>query len=455
MSNISLTQALPRLINSVPRSRSLEAVLLFWVAGMHAFQLAQIQLSVTDSLDEQILLYWTPLFIASYVVHFVLRFKAKAADSLLLPLTTLLNGLGISMIYRLDLAEVARGNEQMLGARQVWLTVLAMLVAAGFIWVLKNHMVLKKYTYIAMAVGILLLLTPMLPVIGREINGARLWISIADQSFQPGEIAKLALIVFFAGYLTKHRESLSLIGKKIFRVRIPRARDLGPLLLVWFASLGVLVLQRDLGTSLLYFGIFLGLLYVATGRGFYAGIGIGMIITAGLIASQLLSYVGNRFDAWLNPFVSENYSGVGGSYQLVQGLFGMAHGGILGTGLGGGYPQLVPLAANDFIFAAIAEELGLVGVFAVLSIYLLITYRGLRIAMAHRDDFSRLLAAGLSFVIALQVFIVVGGVLRVVPLTGLTTPFLAAGGSSLLANWLLIALLLRISDSTNKQVVSE
>ena len=228
---------------------------------------------------------------------------------------------------------------------------------------------------------------------------------------------------------------------------------MGPLLLVWFASLGVLVLQRDLGTSLLYFGIFLGLLYVATGRGFYAGIGIGMIITAGLISSQLLGYVGNRFDAWLNPFITENYSGVGGSYQLVQGLFGMAHGGILGTGLGGGYPQLVPLAANDFIFAAIAEELGLVGVFAVLSVYLLITYRGLRISMAHRDDFSRLLAAGLSFVIALQVFIVVGGVLRVVPLTGLTTPFLAAGGSSLLANWLLVALLLRISDSTNRQVV--
>ncbi|MDR9363670.1 MAG: FtsW/RodA/SpoVE family cell cycle protein, partial [Microbacteriaceae bacterium] len=292
-------------MNSVPRSRSLEAVLLFWVAGMHAFQLAQIQLSVTDTLDEEILLYWTPLFITSYLFHFVLRFKARAADSLLLPLATLMNGLGISMIYRLDLAEVARGNEQMLGARQVWLTVFAMLVAAGLVWLLKNHMVLKRYTYIAMALGILLLLTPMLPVIGREINGARLWINIGELSFQPGEIAKLLLIVFFAGYLTKHRESLSLIGKKIWRVRIPRARDLGPLLLVWFASLGVLVLQRDLGTSLLYFGIFLGLLYIATGRGFYAAIGIGMIISAGLVASQLLGYVGNRFDSWLNPFVSE------------------------------------------------------------------------------------------------------------------------------------------------------
>ena len=453
MSNMSLTQALPRLINSVPRSRSMEAVLLFWVGGMHAFQLAQIQLSATDTLDEQILLYWTPLFLASFVFHIVLRFKARAADSLLLPLATLLNGLGISMIYRLDLAEAARGNEQLLGARQVWLTLFAMAIAALLVWVLKNHMTLKRFTYIAMVAGILTLLLPMLPVIGTTINGARLWISIGDLTFQPGEIAKLLLVVFFAGYLTKHRDSLSLIGKKIWGIRIPRARDLGPLLLVWVASLGVLVLQRDLGTSLLYFGIFLALLYVATGRGFYAGIGIGMIITAGLVASQLLSYVGNRFDSWLNPFVQENYTGVGGSYQLVQGLFGMAHGGILGTGLGGGYPQLVPLAANDFIFAAIAEELGLVGVFAVLSIYLLITYRGLRIAMSHRDDFSRLLAAGLSFVIALQVFIVVGGVLRLVPLTGLTTPFLAAGGSSLLANWLVIALLIRISDSANKQVV--
>ena len=453
MSNMSLTQALPRLINSVPRSRSMEAVLLFWVAGMHAFQLAQIQLSATDNLDEQILLYWTPLFLASFAFHMVLRFKAKAADSLLLPLATLLNGLGISMIYRLDLAEAARGNEQLLGMRQVWLTLFAMAVAALVLWVLKNHMTLKRFTYIAMAAGILTLLLPMLPVIGAEINGARLWIRLGELTFQPGEIAKLLLVIFFAGYLTKHRDSLSLIGKKIWGVRIPRARDLGPLLLVWVASLGVLVLQRDLGTSLLYFGIFLALLYVATGRGFYAAIGIGMIITGGLVASQLLSYVGNRFDSWLNPFVQENYTGVGGSYQLVQGLFGMAHGGILGAGLGGGYPQLVPLAANDFIFAAVAEELGLVGVFAVLSIYLLITYRGLRIAISHRDDFSRLLAAGLSFVIALQVFIVVGGVLRLVPLTGLTTPFLAAGGSSLLANWLVIALLLRISDSANKQVI--
>lgn len=452
MSNVSLTQALPKLISSFPRSRSLESVLLFWVGGLHAFQLAQIQLSATDRLSTEILYYWAPLFVASYIMHFVLRRWAKYADSLILPLATLLNGIGISMIYRLDLAEIARGSTELFAQRQVWLSVFAMLVTAGVIVVLKNHLILRRYSYITMAVGIVLLLLPMLPVFGREVNGARLWVGTDALSFQPGEIAKIALVIFFASYLVTHKDSLALIGTKILRIRIPRARDMGPLLLVWFASLGVLVIQRDLGTSLLYFGIFLAMLYVATGRGFYVAIGIGMLLAGSLVASRLISYVGNRFDSWLNPFASDNYNAVGGSYQLVQGLFGMANGGILGAGLGGGYPQLVPLAESDFIFAALAEELGLVGVFALLSIFLLLIYRGIRTAVSHSDEFSKLLAIGLSFTIALQVFVVVGGVLRIVPLTGLTTPFLAAGGSSLLANWLIIGLLLKISHSTTKKV---
>lgn len=452
MSNTSFTQALPKLISSFPRSRSLESVLLFWVAGMHAFQLAQIQLSATEKLDAEILSYWAPLFIASYLIHFALRRWARYADSLILPLATLLNGIGISMIYRLDLAEIARGGNELFAERQVWLTVFAMLATAVLLVLLTNHQVLRKFSYITMAAGIGLLLLPMLPVLGREVNGARLWVGTDAISFQPGEIAKVALVIFFAGYLVNHRDSLALIGTKIWKIRIPRARDLGPLLLVWFASLGVLVIQRDLGTSLLYFGIFLAMLYVATGRGFYVAIGIGMLLAGALIASRLIGYVGNRFDGWLNPFAADNYGAVGGSYQLVQGLFGMANGGILGAGLGGGYPQLVPLAESDFIFAALSEELGLVGVFAVLSIFLLLVYRGFRTAVTHSDEFSKLLAIGLSFTIALQVFVVVGGVLRVLPLTGLTTPFLAAGGSSLLANWLIVGLLLRISHSATNKV---
>jgi cell division protein FtsW (lipid II flippase) len=239
------------------------------------------------------------------------------------------------------------------------------------------------------------------------------------------------------------------VGRKILGVRIPRGRELGPILVIWLASIGVLVLQRDLGTSILYFGLFLVMIYVATGRAFYAGIGVAMLITGGLVASRILDYVSRRFDAWLNPFDNENYNAVGGSYQIVQGVFGMSSGGVFGSGLGGGVPQLVPLAESDFIIASLAEEIGLIGFFAILALYFLLVARGLKIAFGHADEFAKLMAVGFAFVIALQVFVVIGGVTRILPLTGLTTPFLAAGGSSLLANWVIVAMLLRLSDSTS------
>jgi len=298
-------------------------------------------------------------------------------------------------------------------------------------------------------VGIGLLLMPLLPVIGKTINGATLWISLFGVTFQPGELAKVALIIFFAGYLVSRKDSLAVVGRKILGVRIPRGRELGPILLIWLASIGVLVLQKDLGTSILYFGLFLVMIYVATGRAFYAGIGVAMLVTGGLVASRVLDYVSRRFDAWLNPFDNENYDAVGGSYQIVQGVFGMASGGVFGSGLGGGVPQLVPLAESDFIIASLAEETGLIGFFAILALYFLLVARGLKIAFGHADEFAKLMAVGFAFVIALQVFVVIGGVTRILPLTGLTTPFLAAGGSSLLANWVIVAMLLRLSDSTS------
>jgi cell division protein FtsW (lipid II flippase) len=290
---------------------------------------------------------------------------------------------------------------------------------------------------------------PLLPVIGKTINGATLWISLFGVTFQPGELAKVALIIFFAGYLVSRKDSLAVVGRKILGVRIPRGRELGPILLIWLASIGVLVLQKDLGTSILYFGLFLVMIYVATGRAFYAGIGVAMLVTGGLVASRVLDYVSRRFDAWLNPFDNENYDAVGGSYQIVQGVFGMASGGVFGSGLGGGVPQLVPLAESDFIIASLAEETGLIGFFAILALYFLLVARGLKIAFGHADEFAKLMAVGFAFVIALQVFVVIGGVTRILPLTGLTTPFLAAGGSSLLANWVIVAMLLRLSDSTS------
>ena len=448
MSNLSLTSAIPKLIRAVPRSRNFEAMLIFWVAGIQAFALAQIQLSILQVMTWEMLLYWAPPAVTAMIMHWVLRRYAVKADGLMLPLSYLLNGLGIAMIYRLDLAELANGGTELYAQRQVWLSCFAMLVAALIIRAVPNHLALRRFPFISGLAAVVLLLLPAAPIIGRTVNGATLWVGTDDLSFQPGEIAKILLAIFFAGYLVSRQGSLAEIGSRVMGIRVPRAKDLGPVLLFWFASLAVLVVQRDLGTSILYFGLFLVMIYTATGRGFYIGAGLVMMVTGTLVASRFFDYVECRFDIWLDPLSSANYNSIGGSYQLVQGFFGMANGDVIGTGLGGGFPQLIPLAESDFIFAALGEELGLAGVFVILSVYLLLVYRGLRIANSHPDDFSKLLSLGLSFVIGLQVFVVAGGVMGLLPLTGLTTPFLAAGGSSLLANWAIIALLLIISDSS-------
>jgi cell division protein FtsW (lipid II flippase) len=438
-----------RLVKTVPRSRNLEALLLFLAAGLNAFELALVQLAIIEKLTVDLFTFWLPPLLFVLLVHFILRKRASESDPFILPIAFVLNGLGIAMIYRLDLATIASGGEELFALRQVLWTAVAMAVAAVVIFFIPSQLFLRRYVYIAMFIGIVLLLLPLLPVIGTTINGATLWISVFGITFQPGELAKVALIIFFAGYLVNRKDSLAVVGRKIAGVRIPRGRDLGPILLIWFASIGVLVLQRDLGTSILYFGLFLVMIYVATGRAFYAGIGLAMLVTGGLVASRVLDYVSRRFDAWLNPFAEDNYNSVGGSYQIVQGIFGMSNGSIFGSGLGGGVPQLVPLAESDFIISSLAEELGLIGFFAILALYFLLVSRGLKIAFSHADDFAKLLAVGFAFVIALQVFVVIGGVTRILPLTGLTTPLLAAGGSSLLANWVIIAMLLRLSDSTN------
>jgi len=439
------------IVRAIPRNRNIEALLVLFALGVNAFEIAQIQLSVLEVVNGDFFTYWAPIAVAALVFHLILRFRARNADSLILPLAVLLNGLGVAMIYRLDLAKMADGADDLFAFRQVIWTVFAIAAAAAVVLYVPNHLFLRKYVYVAGAVGLVLLILPVVPFIGRRINGASLWIGIGNFTFQPGELAKIALTVFFAGYLVQRKDSLSVTGRKILGVQLPRARELGPILVFWLASLIVLVLERDLGTSLLFFGLFLVMIYTATGRAIYVAVGLGMFVVSGLMVAQLGGYVQGRIDSWLNPFDQANYDAVGGSYQLVQGMFGLAHGGLVGTGLGGGIPQLVPLAESDFIIASIGEELGLIGLFAVFAVYILFVARGIRIAVNHTDDFSRLLAVGLSFVIALQWFIVIGGVTRVVPLTGLTTPLLAAGGSSLLANWIIIGLLLRISDSVRTE----
>ena len=445
-----LTSALKIRLRVPAKMRNIELVLLLFACVINGVSIALVQLGAVGEISEDIIILGGGLAAIVIVMHIALRFVAPEADPFILPVATLLNGLGIAEIYRLDLAAKVGGWEAA-GVRQIAWTGIAMAIALLVILVIRNHRVLQRYRYIAMFTGIVLLLLPMLPVIGQTVNGARLWIDLGLFSFQPGELAKIALAIFFAGYLVQSRDSLALVGRKFLWMQFPRARDLGPILVIWAASMAVLVFQRDLGTSLLYFGLFLVMIYVATGRLSWVVLGLALFVGGAVIASQLFGYVASRFHGWLDAFNPDVYSSIGGSYQLVQGLFGLAHGGLVGTGFGQGRPELVPLAESDYIIASLGEELGLAGLFAILALYLILVSRGMRVGFAGQDDFGRLLGVGLSFVIALQVFIVVGGVTRVIPLTGLTTPFLAAGGSSLAANWIIVALLLRVSDGVRSQ----
>lgn len=430
--------------------RNLELVLLLFACLINGVAVVLVQLGAVGEIRQDVIVLGGGLAVLVLGMHVALRVVAPEADPFILPVATVLNGLGIAEIYRLDLAAKHSGWEAA-GVRQIAWTAIAMVVALGVILIIRNHRVLQRYRYIAMFTGIVLLLLPMLPFIGQSVNGAQLWISLGAFSFQPGELAKIALAIFFAGYLVESRDSLSLVGKRFLGMQFPRARDLGPILVIWAAAMAVLIFQRDLGTSLLYFGLFLVMIYVATARLSWVVLGLALFIGGAIAASQVLGYVASRFHGWLDAFNPTVYEARGGSYQLVQGLFGLAHGGLIGTGLGEGRPQLVPLAESDYIVASLGEELGLAGLFAILALYLVFVSRGMRIGFAGQDDFGRLLGVGLSFVIALQVFIVVGGVTRVIPLTGLTTPFLAAGGSSLAANWIIVALLLRLSDNVRIQ----
>jgi cell division protein FtsW (lipid II flippase) len=429
-----------------PRTgRNLEAVLTVCAVALAVGAYALVGLAVDDKLPPGMLGYGAGLGALALVLHLALRRFARYADPTLLPIATLINGLGLVMIHRIDISP-ERADTSPLAFKQLMWTALGVIAATAVVALLRDHRVLSRFTYIAMAAGLVLLLLPLLPVIGKNINGSRIWIGIGPFSLQPGELAKIALTIFFAGYLVTARDSLSLVGRKILAMQLPRGRDLGPLLVVWGASLAVLVFERDLGTSLLFFGLFVGLLYVATERISWVVIGLLLFIGGAFAAWTLFSHVQNRVTYWLHPFDPDV---IRNSTQIVQGMFGMASGGLLGTGLGEGRP-FDYASESDMIYASMAEELGLTGAFAILVLYAIIVERGLRTAIGVRDGFGKLLATGLSFTMALQVFVVVGGVTRVIPLTGLVIPFLAYGGSSLLANWMIIGLLMRISDSARR-----
>jgi cell division protein FtsW (lipid II flippase) len=441
----------------MPRGRRrTELAMLVFAVAVVLFAYASVGLSMTGRIPAGILGYGLAFALLMLLAHLAIRWLAPWADPLMLPLAALLNGLGIVMIYRLQQSgrdgNAGRVISTMSTSSTVFQVIWSTVGVAAFIAVLalvREPRTLQRYTYTLGAVGLALLAIPaLLPASLSEVNGAKVWISIGGFSVQPGEFAKLALAVFFAGYLVAKRDVLSLAGRRFLGIDLPRARDLGPVLIAWGASLLILIFETDIGTSALFFGMFLVMLYVATQRTSWLLIGGLLFVSGAYLASKLFAHVGERVNIWLHPFAAQNI--YHSSYQLVQGLYGMGYGGVLGTGLGNGQPYWTPLVQSDFIFTAFGEELGLTGLMAILLIYGLIVQRGLRAAVAVRDPFSKLLAAGLSFVLALQVFVIVGGVTRLIPLTGITTPFLSQGGSSLVASWMLIALLMRISDAARR-----
>ncbi|MEU0154959.1 FtsW/RodA/SpoVE family cell cycle protein [Micromonospora fulviviridis] len=423
---------------------------------------ATVEANVLDTVTPD---FWIPAAALGLVflgLHLVIRWLAPFADPALLPAVALLNGIGVGFLRRYDLAQAAPEERETLaifagtGGRQLAWTLGAVVLAAALLAIMRDHRSLSRYAYTLGLAGIVLVMIPaVLPGRFSEINGAKLWIRLGGFSIQPGEFAKLALLAFFAYYLVRKREVLSLASRRVLGIDFPRGRDLGPVLVVWMISLLVLVFEKDLGTSLLYFGMFVVTLYIATERVSWLLIGLILFFGGAYLAYVLGSTVGGPFanfydraQIWLDPFAEPYDRG----YQLVQGLLTLGTGGLFGAGPGGGQPTLLPEVQTDFIFAGIGEEIGLFGLSALLVIYLLIVERGLRAALAVRDSFGKLLAGGLAFTLGLQVFVIVGGISKLIPLTGQTTPFLSAGGSSLMANWLLIAVLLRVSDGARRPV---
>lgn len=434
----------------LPTGRGIELVLLAFAATLVTGALALVEANQEQELTRALLFVGLAYLGLFAVAHVVVRRFAPYADPLILPCVALLNGLGLVMIHRLDLADADRaaalGTEQpseLIGKQVAW-TAIGLALFVAVLWIVRDHRTISRYAYTAGFAGLVLLALPgVLPSSISEVNGAKLWIRIGPAGIQPGEFAKILLIVFFAAFLVQKRELFSTAGRKFLGMEFPRPRDLAPLIVAWALSVGVLVLERDLGTSLLFFGIMLVLLYAATERVSWMIIGLSFFVAGCVIAYQLFGHVRVRVQIWLDPFTDFN----GAGFQIGQALFGLGTGGVGGTGLGAGRPDLVPFAESDFMLSSLGEELGLIGLAAILVVYLVLITRGLRSALAVRDSFGKLLATGLAFTIALQVFIVIGGASKLIPLTGLTLPFLSYGGSSLVANYALVALLLRISNA--------
>jgi len=393
------------------------------------------------------LVYGAYFLAACFATHLFLRLKLPHADPYLFPLAALLTAFGLIMIYRID---------DTLARNQANWFVVGLILFASTIQFLREYDVLERYRYTIAAIGLLLLLAPRLPRIGQQSNGAYLGVKVGPVGFQPAEFSKICIVIFLASYLREHREVLIVGARRVLGVTLPPLKHLGPLLVVWGASMLMLVFIRDLGSSLMFFAAFLALLYVATARFSFVVIGMAMFLAGAWFFARTVPHVHDRVQIWLNPYSDASGSG----YQVLQSLFAQADGGLFGKGFGqslitipGTHNPLLPLAQTDSIYALIVNEVGLFGACGVILIYLLVAARGFRIALLAADGFSKLLATGLTAVFAIQAFVIIGGVTRVIPLTGVTLPFISYGGSSILANFVLLALLLLVSDRARREAV--
>ncbi|BDH08846.1 FtsW/RodA/SpoVE family cell cycle protein [Streptomyces hygroscopicus] len=426
-----------------PSRRNTELAMLIFAVLIPVFAYVNVGLAKDGSVPAGVLGYSLGLGLLAGVAHLVVRKWAPYADPLMLPIGTLLNGLGLIFIWRLD-QEPSLGKA--MAPNQLMWSTLGVAFFLAILIFLKDHRVLQRYTYISMVVALVLLVAP---VFFPGVNGAKIWITIPGLgSLQPGEFAKIIIAIFFAGYLMVKRDALALASRRFMGLYLPRGRDLGPILVIWALSLMILVFETDLGTSLLFFGLFVVMLYVATER--TSWIVFGLLLSAGgaVAVATFESHVQTRVHNWLNPLELLD----GGVTETAQAMYSFGSGGILGSGLGQGYSRLILGIApkSDYILATVGEEVGLAGLMAILLLYGLLIERGIRTALAARDPFGKLLAIGLSGAFALQVFVVAGGVTGLIPLTGMTMPFLAQGGSSVIANWALVAILLRISDTARR-----
>ncbi|GLW44494.1 cell division protein FtsW [Streptomyces sp. NBRC 14336] len=432
----------PAPVVRLPRRRGIELALIVVAVLLSVYGYCAVGIARHGAVPPGAAGYGAGLGVLALVAHLAVRLRAPDADALLLPIGVLLNGLGLVLIYRLDLETP---GDRAAPAQLVWST-LGVAFFIVTVVLLRDHRVLQRYAYVCVAGALGLL---VLPILFPAVNGARIWIRIAGFSIQPGEFAKVLLAVFFAAYLAANRGALAYAGRRVCRLQLPTGRVLGPIVSIWLLSVLVLVLERDLGTSLLFFGLFVVLLYVATGRTGWIAVGLLLAALGAVAVGWLEPHVHSRVEDWLHPLASIEAGK--GPNQLSQSLFAFASGGILGTGLGLGHSVLIGFAVkSDFILATAGEELGLAGLSAIFLLYGLLVERGYRAGLALRDPFGQLLAVGLASIVALQVFVIAGGVTGLIPLTGMAMPFLAQGGSSVVTNWAIVALLVRLSDRARR-----